>query len=236
MNAHFRKNVFNLVAWGCGLFVVLTLVAMFFYQGGSNYDHASSGYLFTRNFFSDLGRTVAYSGKSNTASAALFFIALFMAGSGLVLFFLAFPRFFTHAWYLRLLSLAGSLLGVLAGACFIVVVFTPSNLSRGFHLLFVTWAFRLFPLAVFIYMLALFLTPRYPRRYAWLFVFFWLLLTGYYWLITVGPSTDTFQGFLIQVIGQKIIVYASIVSLGLQALGAQKFLTAEHAESAEKPF
>jgi len=233
MNDYFRKNIFNLVAWGCGLFVLLTLVAMLFYQGGHNFDHTSPGYQFTHNFFSDLGRTVAYSGRPNTASATLFFIALFMAGAGLVLYFLAFPRFFTHSIPLRLLSLSGSLLGVLAGACFIGIAFTPSNVSRGFHIQFVMWAFRLLPLAIFLYVPALFLNRTFPRRYAWLFVVFWLLLTGYYLLLTEGPGTDTPQGFFIQVVGQKIIAYASVISIGLQALGAQRFITTESQEKHE---
>jgi uncharacterized membrane protein len=119
---------------------------------------------------------------------------------------------------------------MLAGLCFIGVAFTPSNLSRGWHIQFVIRAFQFFPLAVFFYMIALFLHPHYPRRYAWIFAIFWLLLVGYYWLLNNGPATDTAQGLVIQAVGQKIIVYASIISIGLQALGAHKFMTIEHLE------
>lgn len=218
-----RKNVFNLVAWGCGLFVLLTLIAMLVYQGGNYQDPAAPGYNFTHNFFSDLGRSVAHSGKPNWLSASLFFVALSTTGFGLVVFFLAFQLFFTDTWYLRLFSLAGSLAGVLAGICFIGVAFTPANLSLGLHGKFVLRAFQFFPLAVFLYLPALFLKRNYPRRYAWIFVFFWLLLVGYYWLLNSGPDFGTNQGMVIQAVGQKVIVYASIVSIGLQALGAQKF-------------
>lgn len=229
MSAFLRKNIFNLVAWGCGLFVLLTLVAMLAYQGGNYQNLAAPAYDFTHNFFSDLGRTVAHSGKPNWPSAILFFIALFVAGAGLVIFFLVFPRFFTHKRPLHLLSLAGSLVGVLAGLCFIGVAFTPSNLSRGLHTQFVLRAFQFFPLAVFIYIPALFLNRSYPRRYAWIFVVFWLLLMGYYVLLNNGPDIDTSQGLVIQAVGQKIIVYASILSIGLQALGAKKY---QHSQQA----
>lgn len=230
MNDYFRKHTFDLVAWGCGLFVFLTLLAMLFYAGGHRFDHAYPGYLFNRNFFSDLGRTVAYSGRPNTISAALFMVALSMAGAGLVLFFMAYPRFFKHSLPLRLLSLAGSVLGVLAGASFIGVALTPADISRPFHTQFVMWAFRLFPLAVFFYIPALFLSRSIPPRNAWLFVLFWLLLTGYYLLITEGPGMDTPQGFIIQVVGQKIIAYTSVISIGLQSLGAQKLILKQHHE------
>lgn len=224
MKDYFRKYVFYIVAWGCGLFVVLTLLAMLVYQGGYEYNPAAPGYQFLHNFFSDLGRTVAHSGRANTLSAVLFFIALFLAGAGLVLFFLAFPRLFTHTIPQRLFSLTGSLLGILAGACFIGVAFAPADLARSPHIVFVMWAFRLFPLAVFLYIPPLFLNKAYPRRYAWLFVLFWVLLTAYFLLITNGPGIGTLQGFLIQVVGQKVIGYASIICIGLQALGAQKYL------------
>jgi hypothetical membrane protein len=219
-----RKYIFDAVAWGCGLFFVLTLLAMLTYSGGAAFNPDAPGYQFTRNFFSDLGRTVSYSGQPNLLSAILFFFALSLAGFGLVLFFLAFPRFFMHRSYLRVLSLAGSLLGVLAGLCFIGVAFTPANLSREAHIQFVMWAFCLLPLAIFLYTVALFLNRAYPRRYAWLFVAFWLLLTGYYLLLSNGPGIDTPQGFVIQVVGQKIIGYASVVCIGLQALGARKMV------------
>ena len=222
MKILFRKATFNLITWGCGFFVVLTSLAMLVYAGGQAFDNSSAGYQFTRNFLSDLGRLTAYSGRPNTASAILFNTALGLAGVALVLFFLSFPRFFAHSRLFRLLSISGSLLGVLAGVCFAGISFTPADVARPAHIQFVMWAFRLFPLAVLVYIPALFLHPAYPRRYAWLFVLFWLLLAGYYLLLTNGPSIETSQGFVIQVIGQKVIAYASVVSVGLQAYGARK--------------
>ena len=39
-------------------------------------------------------------------------------------------------------------------------------------------------------------------------------------LIFAGPRSETPQGLLIQVTGQKIIAYASIISVLIQSLGA----------------
>jgi hypothetical protein len=115
----------------------------------------------------------------------LFFIALAAAGSGLVLFFAVFPQFFWQSWPGRLLSLAGSALGIAAGVCFVGVAFTPANLLLKPHGQFVLWAFRLFPLAVACYLPALFLQRAYPRRYAWAFVPFfccwWVVPTDDQW-------------------------------------------------------
>ena len=45
-----------------GIFVVLNIIAMLSYPGGTFLDDATTGYSFTRNFLSDLGRTLSYDG------------------------------------------------------------------------------------------------------------------------------------------------------------------------------
>src|SRR5512132_2518208 len=80
-----KKQVFLDVVIGCGLFVVLTVAAMFLYPGGLFTGEITSGYHFFCNFFSDLGRITVEGGKANTASALLFFLALSIAGLGLII-------------------------------------------------------------------------------------------------------------------------------------------------------
>jgi hypothetical protein len=152
----------------------------------------------------------------------LFFTGLFAAGSGLVLFFLAFPQFFTGTTLARFASRLGSLFGVLAGLCFIGVAFTPADIYQRWHIMFVLWAFRLFPVAVFCYVLAIFFQPGYPRIYAYVWIGFGLLLVAYILLLERGPKPSTASGLVIQVTGQKIIGYASIFSVLIQALGAKR--------------
>ena len=218
-------RIYLSIALGCILFVVLTSIAMLTYSGGSYEDHAAPGYSFTHNFFSDLGRVTAQSGRPNWFSAVLFFIALSIAGASLVIFFILFQRLFRHGHLQHLLCLLGSAFGVLAGISFIGVAFSPADLALPAHAQFVIWAFRLFPLAVLCYVIALFLDRDYPRRYAWVFAIFCLLLIGYYLLMTHGPEFASPQGLVIQAVGQKVIVYASILSIGVQSFGANRFLT-----------
>lgn len=61
------------------------------------------------------------------------------------------------------------------------------------------------------------MTPEFPRRFAYVFGAFALLLAGYVTLITAGPSAATSQGAAIQATAQKIIVYASIITVLVQA-------------------
>ena len=122
-----RTRIFDLVIVGCLGFVVLTALAMLVYPGGTGSDAMTRGYSFFTNFFSDLGRTQARNGEPNTMAAPLFFIALSGAGAVLIAFSVAFARFFTRTRLDRALATLGALAGVVAGACFIGVAFTPAN-------------------------------------------------------------------------------------------------------------
>ena len=207
---------------GAGLFVGLTVAAMFLYPGGSFNDTGTTGYSFFNNFFSELGFLRTKSGAVNTPSAVLFIASLTMAGGGLVFFFLAFPQFFVEMKdSKRIMSLVGSVAGVLSGLCFIGVAWSPADVLLDFHVFFVLWAFRLFPLAAACYAAVIFLDKQYPHAYGWVFVVFSLLLISYICLLELGPSPkDSVSGQVIQVTGQKVIVYASIVSVMVQAVGS----------------
>ena len=170
--------------------------------------------------------TVTESGASNPVGAVLFFTALTGAGMALILFFTAILQFFQDEPRLRWLSGVGSAFGVISGLCFIGVAYTPADLLVEPHADFVLWAFRTFLFAVLFYLPAIWLHSRYPQRYAGAYAVFAALLAAYIWLLTNGPGFDTPQGILIQAVGQKLIVYAAILSMGVQSWGAIQLLKA----------
>jgi hypothetical membrane protein len=218
-----QSGVFTFVLCSTSLFVVITVIAMYFYPGGSLADPNTLGYSFSQNFFSDLGRWTTKSGASNQVSATLFLFALALAGSGLAMFFLAFPQFFRKTRSNRILSLSGSVLGVSSGLCFMGVAFFSADKFLFIHGSFVNWAFRLFAAAVLFYSIAIFRHSNYPRRYGWALVGFLAFLIGYILLLQFGPSPfRSHRGEVIQAVGQKIIVYASIISVTFQAWGAKR--------------
>lgn len=218
------RQLYLIIAIGCALFVVLTIIAMLTYAGGAVDNHLTRGYSFTHSFLSNLGMLTALSGEPNWVSAVLFFISLSLAGFCLVIFFIIFPRLFQSSRLQQVLCLIGSTFGVLAGICFVGIAFAPADIARPAHVQFVMRAFQLFPLAVLFYVPVLFMDKRYPKVYAWVFAIFCLMLIGYYLLITNGPSFTSSGGLAVQVVGQKVIAYASILSIGIQSLGAYKFL------------
>lgn len=195
---------------------------MLLYPGGTFNDQTSQGYSFFNNFFSDLGMTETRNNASNTTSMVLFTAALTAVGIALAIFFIAFAQLFIGEGSSKWLSTLGAIFGVVAGICFIGVAFTPWNLYLEAHNLFVRWAFRLFLAAVILFIIAAWREKNLPRRFAWVFIVFAVVLTGYVLLLTFGPSVQTREGQMIQAVGQKIIVYASIMSVLIQALGAYR--------------
>lgn len=210
-----RAHTFSFIMAGCGQFVVLTLIAMLFYAGGNNADPTAPRYLFFQNFFSDLGLTVAHNGKANTVSFLLFAVALSLAGLSLNAFFWLMPGFFRPDAAAFNLSRVGSLFGFIAGICFIGVAFTPANLLGQAHINFVFGAFGSYFVAVLFYLGALIKFPALDRSYLLVLVAFAVILGGYVWLLFGGPRHLT-----IQVTGQKIIAYASIITVFILTWGA----------------
>lgn len=218
MNSTFwQKNVFEYVFIGCGLFVVLTIIAMFTYPGGLFTGELTSHYDFFRNFFSDLGRIKVEGGTSNIVSAILFSFALSIVGIGLIFFFIAFRDFFKADRMGNILSSIGTAIGVASGLCFIGIAFAPYDLFFDTHYQLVIWAFRTFFVAVSIYAYVIFRQTDYPPRYGWIFAAFAIFLAAYIGLLEFGPSAETTSGLIIQATGQKIIVYVSILSAMAQS-------------------
>ncbi len=212
-----QKNVFHYVFIGCGLFVLLTVIAMFTYPGGLYTGEMTTHYDFFHNFFSDLGRIRVEDGRSNIASAILFFFALTIAGVGLILFFIAFRDFFKTDPAGNVLSLIGTIIGVASGLCFVGIAFAPYDLFFNIHLQLVYWAFRTFFITVSLYAYVIFRQNNYPRRYGWIFAAFAIFLAAYIGLLEFGPEASTASGLVIQATGQKIIVYVSIISAMAQS-------------------
>lgn len=199
-------------------FVVLTLAAMWMYPGGAKYVLGADHYLFFQNFFSDLGATRTHSAKNNLPSEVLFVTALSVVGLGMIgssssWKVIAEKHGRGAAW-----DVSAQVFSVLSGACFIGVGVTPWNLVLEAHNAFVKAAFLLL-MGFLISITVLQVKNGWPNRYTlcnWIYL---VLLAAYLYILLDGPKLDTERGLAIQVAAQKIIVYASIVNLGYQALG-----------------
>ena len=229
-----RRQVIRLAILAVLIFIVFTIAAMLIYPGGTFENPGATRYIFFKNFFSDLGRTIAPDGQTNMLAAALFFLALSSAGVGLILFFVTMPGLILGPVIGKALSILGSAAGIVAGFSFIGVAFTPTDLYSAAHGDFVQMAFVSFLIATLFYIPAIFLDKSYPNRYGIVYIAFAAILGGYVWLLFNGPNSATAEGLVIQVTAQKVVVYSAIICVLIQAQGVEKILANNQRASLEE--
>ncbi len=217
-HAHRRAS---LMVFAAAQFLVLTVIGMAIYPGGSRYDHTATHYVFLANFFSDLGATRTQSGATNTAAATLFIAALGSVGAALIYFAPSWTFLTGGARSHRVSGMVSQVAATLAGLCFIGIAVTPHNLDARLHLQFVKSAFVLLLgfVVPFTYLLNAF---RWSRRSVWAGVAYMVALVAYVINLFVGPSLRTPWGFSFQVVTQKAIVYYSVATVALLALEVRR--------------
>jgi hypothetical protein len=216
------KRGANLLLYVSAQFFVLTLLAMALYPGGTHHSPDATRYLFTRNFFSDLGATVTYSGKSNLVCEVIFIIALASIGLGLVASSGVWKSIGHKA---SALGTASQVFAVFAGICFVGIAATPWNILGRPHMFFVKLGFSLL-LGLMASMVVYQRRNGWPGLYVacnWIYI---VVLAVYVWILFYGPSLKTDGGLVFQVVAQKIIVYTSILNLATQAYGLRRAATA----------
>jgi hypothetical protein len=108
-----------------------------------------------------------------------------------------------------------------AGLGFIGIAATPWNLVLDAHNGFVRLAFG-FLLVYDLCLLMIQVSNRWTAAYTAANAIYLLLLVAYVGILFFGPRVDTKSGLEFQVAAQKIIVYASVVNLGLQAVSIHR--------------
>jgi hypothetical protein len=218
-------RIAGLLRYAALQFTVLTGCAMVTYAGGRAFDQAEPRYRLAGNFLSDLGRTRAYSGRTNHVSCALFFFALASLGIALASFAWTWPAF---AWQQRRARWAGRAsagFGTLSGLAFVGVAVTPFDLALTAHMCFVLSAFGCLALYVATLTLAMW---QNGTRGTWLAINLGYLVVvgGYVAFVLAGPHLATPRGFAAQVLGQKVVAYASMVHAVLIATLVRRALHA----------
>jgi hypothetical protein len=211
----------TVLLYASGQFLVLTVIAMLLYPGGAVFERDSNRYLFFRNFFSDLGATSTPSGRSNLASHLLFLIALSCIGLALILASSNWQVIVARRGAARVVGLATQWLEIIAGLGFVGIAATPWNLVLDAHNGFVRAAFG-FLLLYDICLLLIQLRNGWPSLYTGINAAYLVLLLAYVVILFAGPKLDSQSGLEFQVAAQKIIVYASVINLGLQALSIRR--------------
>jgi hypothetical protein len=213
-------TTFTRARWAVGLSSMLAVGAIARYPGGNRVDHASLGYSVFRNFLSDLGMTISFSGQPNMLGATFFVLSLLLVVLGLGGCLIGFVRLCSESSRQRQLARGAAGVGLIVCAAFIGVALTPENQLMSLHIWLTLFAFRVLPVAALLMVLASMSSRVLPRRITVAWAILTVVLTAYVYVIGWGPPTSTTEGLTFQVTAQKLVAIASVsilVYLSVQA-------------------
>jgi len=221
---NWRKLAYVFIIIGPLQYIIFTGIAMHYYAGGTLINPNTSGYSFWQNFFSDLGRTIALSGRLNTISFTIFTISATILVISLVFYIIAMNFFFRNNLILYKLSWVNNVIGFVAGLFMFCVIFTPWNLFPTTHMSFSKlFSFTsLFVLIIFSYLIIK--DENYPNLYGYGYLVIITFALTYTLLAALGPDMETFKGLILQATAQKFSQYAWLICFIFQGYGSIKLL------------
>ena len=105
---------------------------MFNYSGGTSWNKSAEGYTFWHNVMSDLGRTVSYSGISNTFSSTIFNTSLIFFGISIIIIYLSMgKRLLLTDKFIFFITI----FGIISGIGIIGVGLTPDDILSDEHMI-----------------------------------------------------------------------------------------------------
>ncbi len=144
---------------------------MVFYAGGNSVNPTASGYSFWLNSWSDLGRTVAWSGKNNMLSQLFFSLAMVVWGISYAPSIYALASLFTESPRGKLYCKLGTICAVICVASlFIEVVFFPADLHPDPHLILAAIGYLFLLLVLILFALVMVWDKNYPTIHAMFFL------------------------------------------------------------------
>ena len=200
------------------LFLILQIISMICYPGGTFFNADTEGYSFTRNFLSDLGRYESFSGRKNFLSCQFFNMSIIMSGCIFVMFYYKSTILFVSCN--KYLVKFGSFCGILGGMFLVMVGITPSDMFFSLHVIAAKWLFRCFFLAAISHAFLIYFSGLFKNKYALGYVVFSFLILFYILFSEFGPNPkENVISLTVQVISQKIILFVMIVSVFIQTKG-----------------
>jgi hypothetical protein len=227
---NWRERVFIFGMIGVVQWLILLHIAMLFYAGGTMVNSRAPGYSYWLNFFSDLGRTKAYSGKDNTISMVIFIIAGSVLGLAFILFAITFKYFFNENNMERKLSLIGTVFLIINGVAIFGTTFTPADILQGPHYNFNVIIALSGLIGWILYIIVIFHNKDYSNKYALLMIV--ILLAGFIYSIFVAiflnwPQVSfweisTTEELMFHTVQQKITTFINMSVIFLINYGAWK--------------
>ncbi len=206
-------------------FIILQILGMVFYPGGTIHNTNTIGYSFTENFFSDLGTYTAYNGEPNFLSMGIFIISLTLCGLTFTVYYFALPQFFKSNALNYRLAVVGTIFSMGGSIGLIGTGLTPADLVLDPHIFFSNNIFYCFLVTALCYTIVIYRTDVIEKKYALGYGAFFIMIGFYVAVLEFGPPPRSSQVALVfQVITQKLIVVVFCSSIFFQTFGFSKIL------------
>ena len=206
--------------------IVLLIIAMLFYPGGTFFDPHANSYRFFENFLSHLGREVSYIGIDNTVSKILFKSSIYLIGGSFIVYFFAIPFYFKNHRKSYRLTKASTLIVLIAAIAFVGIgYFSIDPATKYYHLMCVKLSFYSFFISCFLQTFAVYFHPLMTKKMFISYLSFTTILLAYNLLIQFGPKPNSnYDSLILQVTAQKIIATAFFVNFYIQGFELVKVL------------
>jgi hypothetical protein len=191
---------------------------MLFYAGGTPDNPNIQGYSFWDNTLSNLGMTVAYSGKTNTISMILFSSALILRAVSIIPFYLALRLFFDENKKEQWLSSIGAIFGIIASISSIGIAFTPVDILEPPHMFFVYVGGTSAVIMSISFSIAMYLNKEFPKHYTYIFI----LYTVVNFTISIMGLVGLASNRSLMVVTQKIGAFTALICFIIIGYGAWK--------------
>ena len=198
---------------GIFIFILLNIIAMVFYPGGTIIEPSTEGHLFFYNFLSNLGEWTAQNGENNFISAYLFNSSMMILAISYFVFycgFLSVQLRYNDNKLLNFLSISSIIICLVS--FILVAVFSSDDSTFDIHLLFVKAAFRTLLLHCLVQVLILYLNINFSKTILIISTAFSFILFLFILVMEFGP--DPFKdnnSLFFQVTSQKIIVISILI-------------------------
>jgi hypothetical protein len=189
---------------------------MALYAGGTFDNSNAPGYTFWFNTFSDTGRAMARSGRSNISAMIFFSIAYSAIAIMLIPYYLEFNKLFKENQFENKLTKIGAVLGIISSIGFIGVVFTPADLLYAPHMFFAILAYVAILFMGIAYTIVLYRSEKFSNIYSYVFIIFSIV---FFVFLMMALSSLMLNIRALLTIGQKIGRISFLISFTILIIG-----------------
>jgi hypothetical protein len=212
-------RILTLSRWAIGIALALFVLAMVLYPGGTVNDASTSGYDFFRNFGSDLGRTIAFNGRSNRGSQVVSSLGGVLLIIGIVAGVVGLAVVYSASPMERLWSRGAVVAGFLATSSVLAAFLIPPNLDLVLHVRLASAGFDIAPVVPLCLALATLRDRRFPVGVVAGWMLLTLVLAGF---VALRMPITSGTGLIVQVTAQKMVFIAIAATFLYESYQAER--------------